>query len=177
MVQLETTSDTLPPSRQMCDRDCDEPAVFAYLWEWGEKGLCCAHHETLLQQTATNLNRTVRVHPLLAPAPAPLTRDQRTQLVARALVLEEELEEVKGRGLELYRQHEQLLKTNSMLSVREREAKAQLRDREAEVLALRGKLDERDAEHGELVDELERLRTLEKMVLAKEPNPGESNRG
>jgi hypothetical protein len=174
-IQVVDASSTTP-EQALCDRGgdgvaCGKPSVFAYLWDWGERGTCCAEHATLLQQIATQINRTVTLHPLLsAPVAAPLTRDERTTLKAAVLVIEEELEEVKSRGLELYRLNNELLKTNNMLTVREREARAQLKDREGEVLHLRGELESRDAEHGELVLEVERLRTLERMVNAPERN-------
>lgn len=160
----EETTTTGPKCTQ-----CDEPATFAYQWDWGEKGVVCSTHATLLQQTAGQLSRTVQITPLVPAAGAPLQRDERTQLKAAALVLEEELEEAKSRGLDLYRQVQELTRTNHGLTVREREAKAQLKDRELEVINLQGKLEERDAEHGELVAEIERLRALEKLVTPTPP--------
>jgi hypothetical protein len=159
----------VPSEAPRCDRGeaaspCGSPATFAYLWEWGEKGTCCAVHAQLLQQIAGQINRQVSIYPLQPAAAPALTRDERTQLWARNKVLEEELEEAKARGLELYRVNGQLVSQNNLATVREREALAQLKDAKSEVLSLRGRLEERDAEHAELVMELERLRTVESLV-------------
>ena len=165
---MAETRDTLPPvavDENICDRDgCGEPAVFAYQFDWGEAGKCCAKHATLLQQVANQIGRTVALHPLLPATNAPLTRDEKTQLVAKHLVLEQELEEVKARGLDLYRVNGDQARTIATLTLRDREAKAQLKDAAAQLVQLQGKLEEREAEHAELVAEIERLRSLEVMV-------------
>lgn len=163
----ETTTSAAGAAAPLCDR-CDssnpELATHAYVWAWGEKGTCCALHATLLQQTAETLQRSVAIHPLPTTAPVILTRDERVRLQAESLILREELEEAKGRGLELYRVNTQLQQQVQTHTVRERELRAQIKDAEAEVLQLRGRLEERDAEHAELVHEVERLRTLEVMI-------------
>jgi hypothetical protein len=173
MVQLVTTSDTLPPSAEAaalkCDQDgCDEPAVFAYRWEWGATGQSCAHHATLLQQTAENLNRKIALHPIVAPGPAPLLRDERVQLVAKHLVLEAELEEAKSRGLEVYRRNGDLQVQLNTAVVRERELKAQLQDAALTVERVQKRCDELDQKNGELLVELDRLRALETFVHERE---------
>lgn len=153
----------------ICDRDCKDFATLAYVWEWGEKGVCCQLHAGLLQQIAGQISRGVQLLPLpTSPVAAPLTRDERTRLQATALVLNEELEEAKARGLELYRQTNELTRQVQSITVREREARAQLTDRDQKIAALQRAADERDAEHGELVSELERLRTLETLFNAPE---------
>jgi hypothetical protein len=168
MTTTEPLMAPVVPEQAPCDRDCDKPAVYAYLWDWGERGTCCDLHAILLQQVGTQISRTVQLHPLAPPGNQPVTRDERVKLQAHALVLEAELEDVKTRGLELYRLNNELLKTNNMLTVREREAKAQLKDSQLEVAQLKDAVAARDAEHGGLVLEVERLRTLEKMVNAPE---------
>ena len=109
MVQhAMANSDTLPPSADVaalaatCDQDCGEAATLSYRWEWGATGTCCAHHAALLQQTAVSLKRAVVIHPIALAAPAPLLRDERIQLTARALVLEAELTEAQAQGLSVY---------------------------------------------------------------------------
>jgi|SRR3982750_926910 len=148
-----------------CDElDCEETATHAYTWEWGQSGYVCAKHAALLGQRAANLNRTVSVHPIQMAGPQPLQRDERIALRVKAEVLSAELEEAKGRGLELYRANVDLSKQVQTLTLRAREASAQMEAAGGKAAELQAKLDQRDAEHGELVDELERLRTLAKFV-------------
>lgn len=148
-----------------CDRGevgapCGAKAVFGYQWDWGEKGHCCAEHATLLQQIGTQISRGVTLHPLHDAAPAPLLRDERTKLKAAALVLEEELEEAKSRGLDLYRINTQLRGDVNLLKVRNAEADAQLKDARAEVELLTEELAKREREAATMALELDRLQSL-----------------
>ena len=159
----------------ICDRDCKDFATLAYVWEWGEKGVCCQLHAGLLRQIAGQISRGVQLLPLpTSPVAAPLTRDERTRLQATALVLNEELEEAEApQYFELYRQTNELTRQVQSITVREREARAQLTDRDQKIAALQRAADERDAEHGELVSELKkRLRTLETLFNAPERTVG-----
>src|SRR5262245_18159032 len=114
---------------QLCDQPgCQEPAAFAYTWEWGESGTCCTKHQQTMQQTAGNLGRTIMFAPISSEATPPLQREERVRLKAEAFVLEEELAEAKQRGLELYRQNVELTSQVQRLTVREREAQAQRKD-------------------------------------------------
>jgi len=157
----------LPPTCN--DLDCTELATHSYTWEWGTSGHVCQTHAPLLAQKAESLGRKVSVSPLQRPPAKPMLRDERTRLTAQALVLNEELEEAKGRGLELYRENVELVKQVQMMSVRAREADAQLSDLQAKLADKQRQLDARDAEHGELVDELTRLRTIAKFAEQSPP--------
>jgi predicted transcriptional regulator len=172
MVQA-TMIEALPPKpAPACDRDnCGETAVFQYVFAWGESGVCCARHAQLLQQIADQTARSIVLSALRAPEEAPMQRSERTLLKAHSLVVEEELNEAKGRGLELYRANVDLTQQVQTLKVRERECNAQLKDRDARIRHLEGALEERDTEHAELTEEIGRLRTLETFVRAPEVNP------
>lgn len=151
--------------QKRCDVDgCSEPAVFTYAWDWGQVGQCCAQHLVLLQQKSGQLNRQLMATPLAPSSPPPLERDERCKLVARALVLEEELTEAKLRGLELYRKNGELTQQVQTLTLREREAKAQITDGMRRVAVLEERLEQRDREHAELVHEVERLSTIASFV-------------
>jgi len=153
------------PTPIMCDEmDCQEVATHSYTWDWGASGNVCAKHASLLPQRAESLNRKVSVHPLQPQAPVDLTRDERIGFRAKILTLEAELDEAKGRGLELWRSNADLSKQVQTLTLRDREAKAQLSDAAARQTALQVKLDERDAEHASMLEELQRLRTLAQFV-------------
>jgi chromosome segregation ATPase len=166
-VQLDTDSPPplarpdVPNGVPLCDRDgCEQPAVFAYTWEWGEHGKCCEHHRFLLQQAAGNIERRITISALQPDAPAPLERPERIQLTARALTAEAETTDAKARGLELYRQNTLLTTQLQALTVRHREAEAQLQDARARMADLSAELERRTAEAGNIHDELSRLRAL-----------------
>lgn len=164
MVELVESKQAPTCDRGTSAEPCTAAASFAYQWDWGEKGICCSLHATLLQQVAGTLNRQVMTHPLLPSTPAPLTRSERVQLQATQIVLNEELEDAKARGLELYRANGELVRQNNLLTVREREAVAQLNDVKGELAFVRDQLSAREQEHANLVMEVERLRTVEALV-------------
>ncbi len=171
MTQVaEQTTGTVADAPPTCSTEgCTKPAVFAYAWEWGEKGVCCDEHRFLLTQTSEHLKRSVHFAPLQAAARASLTRDERTQLIAAKLSAESEIEDLKTRGLDLYRENTQLTSQLQSLTVRARETAAQLKDATAHIADLDAQLRKRDAEHGELTDEVSRLRTMAKFVDAPPP--------
>ena len=145
----------------MCDQPlCAEQATHAYTWDWGQSGAVCAKHQALLQQTSENLGRKITFSPIDPAATPVLTRDERVKLKAESLVLAEELTEAKARGLDMYRQIELLTAQVQSLTVRNREAEAQLKD----LANANAKSEERqrrlEAENGDLADELGRLRVL-----------------
>src|SRR4051812_42520742 len=113
-----------------CDRkdgagvQCAQQAVWGYLWEWGEGGVCCAEHGQLMQQMQESLGRRVTLSQLMAPAPAALTRDERTLLLAAKLSAEAEADDLKLRGLELYNENVKLSRQVSMQDLREKEMRA-----------------------------------------------------
>jgi hypothetical protein len=137
--------------------------VSSYAWEWGAKGVCCSEHQFTLQQTAENLSRKINFAPIQQPQ-AKLTRDERTQLIAARMSAEAELEEAKGRGLDLYRENVQLAKQVQSLTVREREQRVQLNQALADAAELREQLNVKDAENAELTQEVGRLRAIAKFI-------------
>jgi len=156
-----------PPGVPICDRDCINPAAFSFTWAWGESGVCCAHHQFLMNQTANQIERTIQFAPLAAVGPAPLERPERIQLKSEIYALEAEASDLKLRGLEMYRLNERLTSQAQALTVRGRETEAQLRDASREIERLQVELAKRDAEHGDMVDELDRLRTLAAFIDAQ----------
>lgn len=177
-TQPRTVADAPPTCDQKnklspgVEEACKQAGVVAYLWDWGDKGVCCQHHMMLLQQTAGNLGRAVTFVPLVAAAPAPITRDERARLKGEVYALTEEIEEHKGRGLDLYRENERLAQQVQALTVRGRETELQLKEAKKQVEQLQQQADERDAEHGNLVDEVERLRSIAKFSEPKRSELG-----
>lgn len=149
---------------QLCTKYTDQPAVASFVWAWGETGFCCPRYQLELTQIAESLSRTVSFAPLGNAAEIPMERSERTKLKAECLVLEEEVSELKVRGLDMYRENVKLTASVQAYSVRQRELEAQLRDAQIVNARLEEKLLARDAEHGEMVDELSRLRTLSQFI-------------
>lgn len=170
MAAVEETG-TVADAPPQCDSPgCTQYATQTYSWEWGATGVCCSEHGARLQQLQSSLDRRLSIAPLQKAGPLPLERDERCRLVARGLVLEEEVKEAKARGLDLYRENVSLTQQVQLLTVRDREAQAQLKDADARNEHLQRQLDGRDVELGEMAAELDRLRTLARFVAAPSPS-------
>jgi len=169
-VQPEAAPEVATPI-PLCDREgCDSAeAVFTYTWDWGESGQCCARHQVELTQLQSQLKRTCQFAPLNANASPPVQREERVRLKAEALVLAEELEEAKGRGVDLYRQNQLLSAQVQALTVRGREADAQLKDAAGAATAWNGEMDKLRTELGNAVDEISRLKVLVPSADAEPP--------
>lgn len=171
-MQTAVAHDTLPPAADepvKCDqKGCNERATLAYRWAWGETGVCCATHAALLQQTSKSLKREVVIHPLQAPAPQPLTRDERVTLTARALVLEEELKAAQSAGQQVHAKCGDLQVQLSAAIVKQRELGAQLDDAGRKLRESEQQRAELSAENGRLLVELDRLKHLDALVQERE---------
>lgn len=160
---VSTTTET---EAKGCDRTgvdgvvCSEKATQAYSWDWGETGVCCDTHAVLLQQIAGQIERKLVLTPLTR-APQPIGRDERIALTARSLVLQEEVENAKLRGLELYRINQQLAAELRLYKVRAEEAHVQLTEAQKQAAQLLDEVAERDAENARLLADNERLKLLE----------------
>lgn len=163
--------DTLPPASDapVCDTPgCNEPATLAYRWDWGQTGVSCAKHAALAQQKATSLKRAVVIHPIQQAAPEPLTRDERVQLKATAMVLEEDLKAAQSAGQQLHAKNADLQVQLSAALVKQRELSAQLDDGRAKLREAQAWSDELSAENGRLLAELDRLKHLDALVQERE---------
>lgn len=146
---------------QICDEPgCKRPAQQAYRWDWGQEGICCLEHGQLLQQKSHNLSRGVSLVPLGSAAPAPVTRDERTQLIAAKLSAEAEADEIKHRSAKLYNQNVDLTNQVQTLTLQRREANASLKLAETRVEALTTDLEATQAKLADALDEVQRLTTL-----------------
>lgn len=143
---------------------CSEIATHTYAWPWGEAGKVCALHARLAQQTAENLQRQVTIGNLSPTGPAPITRDERSKLKGEVYALQEEVTDLKARGVALFNENLQQAQSISALTLRNREAQQQLREARAENEELAAKLLQRDAEQQDQVEELQRLRKLAQFV-------------
>lgn len=139
---------------------CDHPPVASYTWPWGETGLVCALHHVNLRQMEKNLKRQVTITPLQPGEPTPITRDERIASKARTLALEEECEELRKRGMELYRQHEALKEQLRVALANTAAVDAELRHAVHERDQLRELLGEAERAAARENDELQQLRAL-----------------
>jgi chromosome segregation ATPase len=137
------------------------------VWDWNESYPVCATHQALAKQTAENLQRTVSFSTIAQPE-QPLTRSERAKLKGEVYALEMEVVDLKARGVNLYNENTALTRQVQSRTVRLQETEAQLKDAQQLVEQLQAKLEERDAEHGNLVDEVSRLRTLSKFTETNE---------
>ena len=154
---------------------CEEPATHSFRWEWGEEGVCCAACTTLVAQAGQNITRTVAIRPLdPASAVAPVTRNERTQLIAAKLSAEAELEEVKLHGSNLYQNNVELTAQVQRLTMRERQHALIVDEKDEQIERLSTDLERRERELAEVTAELQRLRVLAQFAPTE---PTERSRG
>jgi hypothetical protein len=154
-VTNQKTNLPLGNSPPLCSVDqCGEPAVFSYVWDWGEAGYACAKHAAVLQQTAKNLKRNVTITALAPGAPQQIGRDERTRLIAAKLAAEAETEEVKVRNAQLYQANRELT---------------------SELGRQRACIEELESQHHDLRAELEQV-TKEKMTALRDLGELETDR-
>lgn len=140
---------------------CEEAATHSFRWEWAEEGTCCGACATLVTQASQNIGRSVAIRPLdAAAAVAPVTRHERTQLIAAKLSAEAELEEVKQRGAQLYQSNVDLTAQVQTLTMQKREHESIVAEREEQIERLATDLERRERELADATAELHRLRVL-----------------
>lgn len=142
-----------------CD-ECDAPASHSYTWDWGKSGFVCPLHQTLKAQQAGNLSRGCAFAVVSSTATAPLQREERVRLRAETLVAQEELAEAKTRGLEMYRQNQQLTQQLQSLKVQLRECESLRTDAVAAAEPMRKEIERLRTEIAEATDEIGRLKVL-----------------
>ncbi len=139
--------------------ECGQPAVALYAWPWGENGACCQRHQFILHQKAEQLGQRLVISPLNVPAPA-MSRDERTQMHAQILSLQDECEALKKQGTQMYNDNVQLQTEGRRLLARSNDLDTKL----AASIEAHGKtrqnLDDVLAERDELKAENNRLRLL-----------------
>lgn len=164
-MQQETISEApalvLAPGQQLCSKYPDQIATHAYSWSWGESGVGCSKLIAELQVLAPQLEgQTLSVTPLANDAPVTPTRDERIAWYAKEKTLELELEEAKARGLELWRNNEELRRQDRLHVVRKAQADEERAGLEATIATLQQRFNEQQAENAQLLADLERAKTL-----------------
>lgn len=155
-------------------KGCNKPASHHYRWEWGEEGNVCAACVQLVNQTAANLSRAVQFKTLDTNAEAPVTRSERTLLIAAKLSAEAELAEVQQRGHALYNQNVELTQQVQTHVMRAREHETLTESQNEQIEELTEKLDARERELAEVSAERQRLQTL--VQFASAPTEADTSR-
>ncbi len=76
------------------EEGCSNEAEFSYIWPWGAQGACCGSHRThLMQRAQQQLDTNIQFTVLDPGKPMPVSRDERAQLRAKIIVLEEDVAE------------------------------------------------------------------------------------
>ncbi|HSQ03863.1 MAG TPA: hypothetical protein VLN59_07505, partial [Burkholderiales bacterium] len=109
--------------------------------------------------------------PLETTVEAPVTRSERTQLIAAKLSAEAELEEVQQRGHQLYNANVDLTKQVQTHVMRQREHDSIVAEKDNQIERLSTDLEKRERELAEATQELQRLR-----VLAQFADPTQTSR-
>lgn len=158
---------------------CGKAATHHYRWEWGEEGDVCPDCIPLMHQTAANLSRTFALTTLdtVNPTGAPVTRHERTQLIAAKLSAEAELEEVQQRGQKLYEANVDLTRQVQTHVMRAREHAAIVDGKDAQIDKLSEQLAGRETELAETGAELQRLKVLVQFAPPPETSRVGSERG
>lgn len=122
------------PSPTLCSYEgCREPAVFSFMWPWGEPSTCCSLHRIHVQQKSDALERGPISFTVLDPhKPVSLARDERTQFRATIMSLEDEVRDAKARGQEFFNMNTQLGDEVRRLRARNAELESQVKDRTVE---------------------------------------------
>jgi len=136
----------------------------------GPEQKICQDCIPLAQQTATNLQRSATFASLENRPEEPLTRSERTALIAAKLAAEGEADELKLRGEQLYRANVDLTQQVQTHTLRAREHATQIQTREAQIEKLQERLEQREHQLADASAELQRLQVLVPFV-GKETTP------
>jgi len=158
-------------------KDCKHAATHHFRWEWGDEGNVCESCIALMNQAADQLARKFITTPLNPAAESPLTRSERTQLIAARLSAEAEADEIKLRSHQLYTQNVDLSSQVQTLKMREREHAGQMDAKESENERLAEALEKRERELAEATNEVQRLTTLLEFKPAEETSRVGAQRG
>jgi len=160
-MQAPTLQNSKTPATMCTENGCSSVAAFSYVWPWGAPGACCQAHRLHVQQRSTNLDRGpinfVAIDPHYVP---PITRDERTQLIAAKMSVEQDLADVKARSAELYAHHTKSTAEARRLATLNAELVSQVGDLKATCDRL---VSERDAARADTATaqlELERVKAM-----------------
>ncbi|HEX7235467.1 MAG TPA: hypothetical protein VF405_00820 [Gammaproteobacteria bacterium] len=148
--------------------DCQNPVFYEFTWGWGAPGACCQAHQVNAQQIHDAQERGKIAFRPIDPAAAvlPLERDERTQLIARAMSAEQDGDAVRARAAELYNLNTELQQEVRRLRARDQEAQLQIQDRDAKIDRL---MTERDDALVKLHDAQQELQRVTLLIPRDEP--------
>lgn len=111
---------------------CKAPAQYAYTWDWGESGFCCARCSVALNHRSQAVGRVCRLTALTPGAPKPVEYDERINMHAKVLAAEDEVVAVKARNLQLFEANQKLIGEQQRMATEASELRTQLADARAE---------------------------------------------
>ena len=141
------------------EEGCKAEAEFSYIWPWGTQGVCCGQHRLTLQQKAQQQIKRGSLHfTVLNPGKLPdLSRDERTQLRARILTLEDELQAKDARVADIVKDKEQLATVAHEYRTKANSLSHELKEAHKNLDVMRGERDKAKAQAGEAIAERDRL--------------------
>lgn len=159
LVRDTTASESA--AHALCTVDgCNETALYAYTWDWGESGFCCGLHAVTLRHRSMALGRAVTLTALKPGAVAPVSHDERIQMHAKLLAAEDTVREVKERNAALFEANRQLTEEIRRMRIEASELNAQLKDARAEADQLTSEKMAALRQLGETNHELARLQGI-----------------
>lgn len=146
----------------LCSHDgCNSPAEFAYVWPWGTPGQCCPAHRHYVSQRASQLNRGEVHFTVLDPnKPVPFLRDERTQLRAKLITAEEDMQAAHARSAQLFQQNGELAAENRRLKARTMRLEALLKDEQTDHELTKAARDNALADAGAAQKEVSELQAM-----------------
>lgn len=165
------------PTPCTAEPDCKDAAVAAYTWDWGERGTCCASHQTTTQQRAKSLKRGVTFVPLVGPSAPPLGHDERVKLNAEIISLREELAQAQEQGRVTYGDWQRAAEEGRRYASRNLDLEKQIGEARDQVTAITKERDEKGVELRETFTELQRIRALLPRTESIPPAERGSGRG
>jgi len=157
------TPNTLPspvaPTAPLCSV-CGEPAIAAYVWDWGDSGFVCSVHQVGLHQQSRSLKRGVQITALTPGQPSEMTRKERIESYARVMAADDEVAEVKERNAKLFHANQALTKEVGRCTTQLAQAEQQIADLRAELEDGIGERQDLKRQLAEVTDEAVKLRGI-----------------
>jgi septal ring factor EnvC (AmiA/AmiB activator) len=147
------------------EQGCNETALYAFTWDWGESGYCCGMHAVTIRHRSLALGRVATLTALRPGAVSPVTQDERIQMHARVLAAEDTVVEIKRRNSDLFEANKELTAEIRRLRIEVSQLTSQVQDARAEAAQLTG---EKMAAVKQLAETNHELARLEGVVRASE---------
>ena len=142
---------------------CKEEALYTYIWPWGQDGACCSLHRLQLQQKATqqlNLELGLNFTAIDPGRPVAVSRDERAQLRAKIIVLEDDNRDANARISQLTTAGAELVEEVRRMRAIGSRLQEELNDANARAEQAERERDDARASAGLAIQEKDRLELL-----------------